>query len=73
MTQHQLLFIQIQFVKQEPHNIYIREAINKKNSKQSDIYQKGGVGSEFYENKFLFCNCDIRGWGRTLYDTISLR
>ena len=27
----------------------------------SDIYQKGGVGSEFYENKFLFCNCDIRG------------
>ena len=23
MTQHQLLFIQIQFVKQEPHNIYI--------------------------------------------------
>ena len=39
-----------------------REASNKKkNSKMSDIYQKGGLGSEFYENKFLFCKCDIGG------------
>ena len=21
----------------------------------------GGMGSEFYENKFCFCNCDIKG------------
>ena len=29
----------------------VREASNKKNSKQSDIYQKGGVGSEKRVNK----------------------
>ena len=27
-----------------------------------------GVGSEFYENKLLFCICDIRGEVRTLYE-----
>ena len=39
----------------------IREALNKKNSKQSDIYQKGGVGSEFHENKFFFAIVTLGG------------
>ena len=41
-------------------------------SKLNDNYQKGGLASEVYENKFLFCNCDIRERGRSIYDTISL-
>ena len=44
----------------------IREACQKKTSKNNDIYQKGGgVESEFYENKFLICNCDITLSART--------
>ena len=45
---------------------------SEKDSKLNDNYQKGGLASEVYENKFLFCNCDIRGRGRTSYDTISI-
>ena len=51
----------------------IRDDLKKTVKLMTFILSKRGVGPEFYENKFLFYNCDIRGGGgRTLYDTISL-
>ena len=48
----------------------VREAFQKIPSKLWDIYQKGGMGSEIYDNN-SFYNCDISG-DRNLCDTISL-
>ena len=38
----------------------------------SDIYQKGGWGQNFMKTNFFFAIVTLGGWGRTLYDTISL-